>query len=193
MASVQAASIAHRSRELACSAYPISKARISALTVEHDDLDIAIDALVKAGTHDDLIVSRLKKRKLQIKDEITGIIAAIDVQRDLVGHPIYDLPQPSSETPSHLDQAWPAAENAIAPTEQVFNCRSDNDLEAAALSEPDAGTIAPKVAGGFRIFDALLLLMLLPVLWMAWSALLASLNQTYAQLYVLSLFAAGVS
>jgi hypothetical protein len=49
---------------------PPPSARLRALGVERDDLDIAIAGLLKAGTYDDLLVARLKKRKLQIKDEI---------------------------------------------------------------------------------------------------------------------------
>ena len=37
---------------------------------EHDDLDAAIAVLWAAGGRDDLMISRLKKRKLQLKDEI---------------------------------------------------------------------------------------------------------------------------
>lgn len=44
--------------------------RLAALIAEHDDLDAAIFALLEAGRRDDLLISRLKKRKLQIKDEI---------------------------------------------------------------------------------------------------------------------------
>ena len=44
--------------------------RLAALIAEHDDLDIAISVLLEMGQHDDLLITRLKKRKLQIKDEI---------------------------------------------------------------------------------------------------------------------------
>src|SRR5215469_17549164 len=54
----------------------ISHARISALSIEHDDLDCAIDALAATSSHDDLAVVRLKKRRLQIRDEIAGLVAA---------------------------------------------------------------------------------------------------------------------
>jgi hypothetical protein len=52
-------------------------ARLQALRVEHDDLDAAIAALALSGNADDLIVSRLKKRKLQLKDEIAAMTTAI--------------------------------------------------------------------------------------------------------------------
>ena len=48
------------------------RARLATLMQEHRDLDTAIDALVAAGG-DPLSLSRLKKRKLQLKDEITEI------------------------------------------------------------------------------------------------------------------------
>lgn len=50
------------------------RARADILSIEHDDLDAAIAALLKSGLCDDLLVKRLKKRKLQIKDEIAGLL-----------------------------------------------------------------------------------------------------------------------
>lgn len=44
--------------------------RIASLVAEHSDLDQAVSALLEAGSCDDLLITRLKKRKLQIKDEI---------------------------------------------------------------------------------------------------------------------------
>ena len=44
--------------------------RMRALCVAHDDLDVAITALLEASLCDDLLLTRLKKRKLQIKDDI---------------------------------------------------------------------------------------------------------------------------
>ena len=43
------------------------------LRMEHRDLDAAIDAMAASGSPDQLALSRLKKRKLQLKDEITEI------------------------------------------------------------------------------------------------------------------------
>jgi len=40
---------------------------------EHRDLDAAIDALLATPGYDRLQVQRLKKRKLQIRDQITEI------------------------------------------------------------------------------------------------------------------------
>lgn len=45
--------------------------RIIELEVEHRDLDVVIDALVRDVNHDELQLRRLKKRKLQLKDHIT--------------------------------------------------------------------------------------------------------------------------
>lgn len=44
--------------------------QITVLTVEHRDLDVAIQTLVVAGHMDELQLQRLKKRKLQLKDHI---------------------------------------------------------------------------------------------------------------------------
>lgn len=44
--------------------------RLEALRIDHRELDAAIDALTGAGTHDQLQVARLKKRKLKLKDQI---------------------------------------------------------------------------------------------------------------------------
>ena len=50
-----------------------ARAKLTQLTQEHRDLDAAIEALSRAGNPDLLTLSRLKKRKLQLKDEITEI------------------------------------------------------------------------------------------------------------------------
>ena len=50
-----------------------ARAKLAQLTQEHRDLDAAIEALQLAGSLDLLQLSRLKKRKLQLKDEITEI------------------------------------------------------------------------------------------------------------------------
>jgi hypothetical protein len=44
--------------------------RIVALEIEHRDLDDAILRLADLATRDDLLLTRLKKRKLQLKDQI---------------------------------------------------------------------------------------------------------------------------
>lgn len=47
------------------------RAKLHALQVEHRDLDEVISRLTSAPPHDDLLVRRLKKRKLLLKDRIT--------------------------------------------------------------------------------------------------------------------------
>ncbi|MGA7673884.1 MAG: DUF465 domain-containing protein [Rhizomicrobium sp.] len=47
------------------------RAKLAELTQEHRDLDAAIQALI--GSHDMLQLNRLKKRKLQLKDQIAKI------------------------------------------------------------------------------------------------------------------------
>ncbi|WEK46036.1 MAG: DUF465 domain-containing protein [Candidatus Andeanibacterium colombiense] len=44
--------------------------RLTALSVEHRDLDAAIEALTGAGSQDQLQIARLKRRKLLLKDQI---------------------------------------------------------------------------------------------------------------------------
>lgn len=44
--------------------------RIIALKQEHRDLDGAIDVLVDKGVHDQLLLQRMKKRKLALRDLI---------------------------------------------------------------------------------------------------------------------------
>ena len=46
------------------------RARVIELEIEHRDLDAAIDRLAEAAGSDDLQLRRLKKRKLQLKDQI---------------------------------------------------------------------------------------------------------------------------
>ena len=48
-------------------------ARLFALRQEHADLGAAIDALALAPSLDQLRLARLKKRKLQLRDQITLI------------------------------------------------------------------------------------------------------------------------
>ncbi len=51
------------------------RAKLAELVQEHRDLDAAIAAL--SGSADQLQVSRLKKKKLQLKDQITKIEDAL--------------------------------------------------------------------------------------------------------------------
>lgn len=50
-----------------------ARAKLAQLTQEHRDLDAAIEALSQHANPDLLQLSRLKKHKLQLKDEITEI------------------------------------------------------------------------------------------------------------------------
>lgn len=47
--------------------------RLAGFRIEHRDLDAAIDALLLAGSTDQLQIARLKKRKLKLKDQIALI------------------------------------------------------------------------------------------------------------------------
>ena len=47
--------------------------RLTNLKLEHSDLDSAIQSLEGDGLNNELKVKRLKKRKLQLKDEIVRI------------------------------------------------------------------------------------------------------------------------
>jgi uncharacterized protein YdcH (DUF465 family) len=49
--------------------------RLAALIEEHNDLDDAVAVLLTSATCDDLLVSRLKKRKLHLKDEIAQALS----------------------------------------------------------------------------------------------------------------------
>jgi hypothetical protein len=49
------------------------RTRLAALVEEHRDLDTAIAALIASGTCDQIQLTRLKKRKLQLKDMIAKI------------------------------------------------------------------------------------------------------------------------
>ena len=47
--------------------------RVLELKLEHRDLDDAIDHLAATGTFEELKIKRLKKRKLQLKDDIARL------------------------------------------------------------------------------------------------------------------------
>jgi hypothetical protein len=52
--------------------------RLVALKQEHRDLDAAIVLLADHPTHDELQITRLKRRKLLLKDQIARIEREID-------------------------------------------------------------------------------------------------------------------
>lgn len=47
--------------------------RLAMLRTEHRDLDAAVSALISTDSQDQLQIARLKKRKLQLKDQIAMI------------------------------------------------------------------------------------------------------------------------
>ena len=52
--------------------------RLVALKVEHRDLDAVIHRLVNEAAHDQLQLTRLKRRKLLLKDQIAWLERQID-------------------------------------------------------------------------------------------------------------------
>ena len=51
--------------------------KLHELRTMHRDLDGAIDALAEKGSYDHLQIQRLKKQKLQLRDQITQIESAL--------------------------------------------------------------------------------------------------------------------
>ncbi|HTK36128.1 MAG TPA: DUF465 domain-containing protein [Caulobacteraceae bacterium] len=49
------------------------RARLSAMRIEHQDLDAAVHALAGAPNPDQIRIARLKKKKLALRDEIVRI------------------------------------------------------------------------------------------------------------------------
>jgi hypothetical protein len=149
------------------SAHPISHARISALCSKQDDLDSAIDALVAANTHDDLIIARLKKTSLQIRDEIATIMA------------------------------WGQMRDAGTPDEAIPVIQRDEnidaDIDALGPHAMSVAAAAPRPGGGSFVFGVFvtLLAMLMLMLGLGWSGMVDSVNQTVAQIYLLGLLAAA--
>lgn len=52
--------------------------RLIALRIEHADLDSLIDSVVEAQPLDDLILRRLKKRRLLLRDQIAQLAVEFD-------------------------------------------------------------------------------------------------------------------
>ena len=52
--------------------------RLTELQIEHADLDNLIDRAVTADDTDDLVLRRLKKRRLMLRDQMARIEAEID-------------------------------------------------------------------------------------------------------------------
>jgi hypothetical protein len=53
------------------------RAKLAELMQEHRDLDAAIAAMADQGVKDQLQITRLKKRKLQLKDQIARVEDAL--------------------------------------------------------------------------------------------------------------------
>ncbi len=52
--------------------------RLEALRIEHRDLDIAIEQMTQIQIQDDLLIRRLKKRKLLLKDRMSALENLLD-------------------------------------------------------------------------------------------------------------------
>ena len=52
--------------------------RLIELRIEHGDLDALIDVAAHAAPLDELLVRRLKKRRLQLRDQIARLELALD-------------------------------------------------------------------------------------------------------------------
>lgn len=52
--------------------------RLIELSIEHADLDSLIDRLAEAASLDELMLRRLKKRRLLLRDQISNLSAAVD-------------------------------------------------------------------------------------------------------------------
>ncbi|HXS05352.1 MAG TPA: YdcH family protein [Rhizomicrobium sp.] len=136
---------------------PIPHARISALSLEHDDLGAAMEALTGADLQDELMIARLKKRRLQLREEIAGLVStkmpAKSVAADFLG-----------------------------------DADNDADIDASA---PDAVRMAPSNAAGSFVVSIFAAVLILFVMVLGWSDMVDSLNQTLAQIYLLSLLVAA--
>ena len=65
----------------------VSRPRYVDLTQQHHDLDYMIPALSCGTTCDELLVARLKKRKLHIKDEIARMESGFSMTGETAAHP----------------------------------------------------------------------------------------------------------
>jgi hypothetical protein len=53
------------------------RATLAKFSEEHRDLDTAITAMIDSGVRDQIMMTRMKKRKLQLKDQIARIEDAL--------------------------------------------------------------------------------------------------------------------
>ncbi|MFN3520983.1 MAG: YdcH family protein [Phenylobacterium sp.] len=49
------------------------RARLADLIQQHGDLDVAVNAIAQSAMPDMLVIGRLKRKKLALKDEITRL------------------------------------------------------------------------------------------------------------------------
>ncbi len=63
--------------DLTCDDAASLESRLAELRMEHRDLDDAINRLIQNPVDDDLMIRRLKKRKLVLKDRISALEAAL--------------------------------------------------------------------------------------------------------------------
>jgi hypothetical protein len=61
--------------------------RYADLAQQHHDLDYMICALSEQAGCDELLVARLKKRKLRLKDEIARVVSDLRTTGDAAAHP----------------------------------------------------------------------------------------------------------
>ena len=54
--------------------------RLIELRIEHADLDASVDRLAESPTPDELLLRRLKKRRLALRDEIARVEQLLDPQ-----------------------------------------------------------------------------------------------------------------
>jgi hypothetical protein len=54
------------------------KQRLNELQLEHRDLDAAIHRISDTPSHDQLALTRMKRRKLLLKDQIAWIVRQLD-------------------------------------------------------------------------------------------------------------------
>lgn len=80
--------------EISCSADPLMAGAVPALawrhadlTQQHHDLDDLICALSQQASYDELLVARLKKRKLHLKDAIARVAGDLRAREDVSAHP----------------------------------------------------------------------------------------------------------
>ena len=62
--------------------------RVVELKLEHRDLDDAIEVMIATGTFEELKIKRMKRRKLQLKDDIARLENTLIPDILACGHPV---------------------------------------------------------------------------------------------------------